>query len=67
MKDVTIRFCIAALNLISVVLMLYQAPAPETRAERFLRGILAIAYMITMFLFVKGENDEDNNREDDEM
>ena len=67
MNDVTIRFCIAGFNLISVVLMLYQAPAPETRAERFLRGILAIVYMVTMFIFVKGESDEDNNREDDEM
>lgn len=47
--------------------MLYQVPAPESRAERFLRGILAIAYMVTMFLFVKGESDEDNNREDDDV
>lgn len=67
MDDIVIRFCVASFNIISVVLMMYRAPEPNSAGERFLRVFLALVYMVTMFLFIKGVRDEDNNSEDDDV
>jgi hypothetical protein len=47
--------------------MLRRVPEPNGAGERFLRAFLALVYMVTMFLFIKGVRDEDNNSEDDDM
>lgn len=67
MKDGLSKICLALLNFISVVLLCCFAGPPITRAQGFLRALFIICYFITLLFISKGEDDENNRGEDDDM
>lgn len=67
MRDGLTKICLALLNFTSVVLICCFAGPPETRAHGFLRALFTICYFITLMFISKGEDDENNRGEDDDM
>jgi uncharacterized membrane protein YhaH (DUF805 family) len=67
MRDGLTKICLALLNFISVVLLCCYAGPPETRAHGFLRALFVMCYFITLMFISKGEDDENNRGEDDDM
>lgn len=67
MKDGLTKVFLAVLNFISVTLLCCFAGPPETHDHGFLRALFIICYFITLMFISKGEDDEDNRGEDDDM
>ena len=65
--DKVVRFCIAMLNLIAVVLIMKIAGTPTNIGEIFLRLFLAIEYLITLIILMRSDNDENNRGKDDDV
>lgn len=67
MKDGLTKIVLALLNFMSVVLLCCLSGPPITRAHGLLRALFIICYFITLMFISKGEDDEDNRGEDDDV
>lgn len=67
MKDSVFQFCLAVMNFMSVVLLCCVSGPPPTTAHKFLRGTFVFAYFVTLIFISKGEENENNRGEDDDV
>lgn len=67
MKDGLLKIWLGVMNFTSVALLCCFAGPPTTRAHGFLRALFVMCYFITLMFISKGEDDENNRGEDDDM
>ena len=67
MRDELLKMLFAFINFSSIVLLCCFAGPPQTQAHGFLRAVFVILYFITLIFIYKGDDDENNRGEDDDM
>lgn len=67
MKDGLLQIIFAIVNFGCVMALCCFSGPPLTQAHGFLRVVFVVCYFVTLILLSKGEDDENNRGEDDDM